>query len=56
MAITACVAANGALHVFVRTKDGSVFYAWQAKGSTSWSGGKPGVAPAGLAPFAPAPK
>lgn len=56
MAITSCVAANGALHVFVEAKDGDIFYTFQRKGETSWSGGESGKRIAGLSAFAPAPK
>jgi hypothetical protein len=49
--VTADVAANGNLHVFVDCDDGEVYYTWQAKGATSWAGGAPGKAIAGLARF-----
>jgi hypothetical protein len=55
VAITACIAANGNFHVFVEAKDGTVWYTWQAKDSTGWSGGAPGKGIAGLSFFAPAP-
>jgi len=46
----------GSFHVFVEAKDGSLWYTWQKPGETSWEGGKAGVSPAALKPFAPAPK
>jgi len=55
MAIAACVADNGTMHVFVEASDGSVWYTYQPKGSTSWNGGKPGKQVAGLSKLAPAP-
>lgn len=56
VAITAAVAANGNFHVFVEDKDGDIWYTWQAKDKTSWSGGEPGKSVAGLGFFAKAPK
>ena len=56
VAISSTIAANGTVHVFVEAKDGSVWYTYQAKGSSSWEGGKPGKQIAGLSHFAPAPK
>jgi GH25 family lysozyme M1 (1,4-beta-N-acetylmuramidase) len=63
MAITAAVAKNGNLHVFVERGDGdgawgkgSIWFTWQAANSTAWAGGAPGKQIAGLSPFAPAPK
>ena len=55
MAIAAAVAANGNFHVFVEVEDGSVWYTWQGKDKTSWSGGEAGKKIAGLSKFAPAP-
>jgi hypothetical protein len=46
---------QGTPHVFVEAKDGSVWYTWQKKGQTGWTGGKAGKQVAGLVPFAPAP-
>lgn len=54
--VASAVSARGDLHVFVHVKDGSVYYSWQGKGSTGWSGGQPGQSVAGLSLFAPAPK
>jgi hypothetical protein len=54
--VASAVSASGNLHTFVEAKDGSVWYSWQAAGASAWSGGKPGVAPAGLTLFAPAPR
>lgn len=48
------VADNGALHVFA-AGPGALFYAYQPRDKTSWSGGEAGKRIAGLAPFAPAP-
>jgi hypothetical protein len=56
VAITAALAQNGALHVFVEAKDGRVFYTWQPPNKTAWNGGAPGKSVAGLSLFAPAPK
>lgn len=56
VSVSAVVNNAGALHVFVESKDGSIWYTWQRKGETSWNGGEAGKAPAGLRPFAPAPK
>jgi hypothetical protein len=55
VAITAAQNANGSLHVFVESKDGSVWYTYQSKGESSWNGGEPGKKIAGLVRFAPAP-
>lgn len=53
--VASCVSASGALHVFVEAVDGSLWFTYQSKGSTSWNGGRPGVSVAGLVPFAPKP-
>lgn len=55
MAISACVADNGTMHVFVEDDKGAVWYTYQPKGKTDWNGGKAGKQIAGLSPFAPAP-
>lgn len=54
VAVTASLNAEGALHVFVEAKDGSVWYTWQNKGDTGWHGGGKGAV-AGLVKFAAAP-
>lgn len=56
MALAACVADNGTMHVFYEADDGSVWYTYQPKGKTDWNGGKPGKQLAGLSPFAPNPQ
>ena len=50
--ITADVAHNGALHVFVECENGHVYYTYQRKNETAWQGGEPGKALAGFAQFA----
>jgi hypothetical protein len=54
--VATCLNSAGALHTFVEAKDGSIWYTWQRPGETGWQGGQPGKSPAGLQPFAPAPK
>lgn len=51
--ISATLAANGTLEVFVRYEDGTPAHTWQKKGSTQWSGGAPGKA---IAAFSNLPK
>ena len=50
--ITADVASNGTLHVFVDCDNGSTYYAFQKKGETAWSGAQKGKTIAGLTLFA----
>ena len=52
--IASAVADNGNLHTFAASDD-ALFYAWQAKDSTGWSGGAPGKSVAKFAMFARAP-
>jgi len=56
MPLTCGLNADGSFHVFQEMPDHSIRYTWQKKGETTWHGGKSGVAPAGMTPFAPAPK
>jgi hypothetical protein len=55
LGVACAVAANGNFHVFAEASDGSVWYCWQGRDSTAWSGGAPGRSIAGLSKFAPAP-
>jgi hypothetical protein len=55
VSIAAETAANGALHVFGRKKNGSVVYTYQSPNATSWAGGQPGKSTAGLVGFSPVP-
>jgi hypothetical protein len=51
--ITSAVAANGNFHVF-ELDGGWIWYCFQRKGETSWSGGAPGKGVAGMSRFAEA--
>jgi hypothetical protein len=51
--ITSAVAANGNFHVF-ELDGGWIWYCWQGKGKTNWSGGEPGKGIAGMGRFAEA--
>lgn len=55
VSIAAERAANGALHVFGRKKNGSTVYTFQPPNSNSWNGGEPGKSVAALKGFASAP-
>jgi hypothetical protein len=51
--IASAVAANGNFHVF-ELDGGWIWYCWQNKGQTNWSGGEPGKGIAGMSRFAEA--
>jgi hypothetical protein len=48
--IASAVAANGNFHVF-ELDGGWIWYCWQGKGQTNWSGGEPGKGIAGMSRF-----
>jgi hypothetical protein len=50
--LTADVAANGTMHLFVECDDGHTYYTYQRANESGWQGGEPGKALAGLARFA----
>jgi N-acetyl-anhydromuramyl-L-alanine amidase AmpD len=50
--VSAALADNGNLHVFVKCANGKTYYTWQRKGATDWHGGQAGKTVAGLSPFA----
>ena len=55
-AVASCLSDAGVLHTFYEARDGSLWYTWQRSDETAWQGGISGKSPAGLQPFAPAPK
>jgi hypothetical protein len=52
--VSASVASNGTLHLFVALDDGSTAYSWQRRGATAWNGASQNQI-AGLVTLAPAP-
>jgi hypothetical protein len=50
--VSATVADNGTMHVFVRCANGKTYYTYQKKNESAWAGGAPGKSVAGLSYFA----
>jgi hypothetical protein len=50
--VSATVADNGTMHVFVRCANGKTYYTYQKKNESAWAGGQAGKSIAGLSYFA----